>query len=128
MQRRKKVDLVFPADLVAPFFGLSFKNVNTGRILMDATALASKHGLMVPAELILFFKSIVTVEGMGRELVEDFDILGEVYEISDQIVDRLEVKESLMGLEQGVVLDRPQIENIGGETGVAETQELQHLR
>lgn len=73
-------------DLIAPYFGLSFKNVNTGRVLMDSTAMAARHGVAVPRDLMLFFKSLVTLEGMGRLVVRDFDMLSQIIEISDEIV------------------------------------------
>lgn len=73
-------------DLIAPYFGLSFKNVNTGKILMDSTSIAAKHGVAVPRDLLLFFKSIVTIEGMGRLIVRDFDVLAQIIEVSDEIV------------------------------------------
>ncbi|MES2767708.1 MAG: AarF/ABC1/UbiB kinase family protein [Bdellovibrionota bacterium] len=73
-------------DLIAPYFGLTFKNVNTGKLLMDAAALAGKHQIQVPSELMLFFKSIITVEGMGRDIVEDFDVLSQTLEIATEII------------------------------------------
>lgn len=73
-------------DLIAPYFGLSFKNVNTGRILMESTSIAARNGVAVPRDLMLFFKSVVTIEGMGRLVVKDFDILSQILEISDEIV------------------------------------------
>jgi len=73
-------------DLIAPYYGLTFKNVNTGRLLMDAASLAAKYQIQLPAELMLFFKSIVTVEGMGREIVEDFDVLSQTLEIASEIL------------------------------------------
>ena len=73
-------------DLIAPYFGLSFKNVNTGRLLMEAASLAGHHRIQVPGELMLFFKSIITVEGMGRDIVEDFDVLSQTLEIASDII------------------------------------------
>lgn len=73
-------------DLIAPYFGLTFKNVNTGKLLMDAASLAGKHQIQVPSELMLFFKSIITVEGMGRDIVEDFDVLSQTLEIATEIM------------------------------------------
>src|SRR3989344_4321001 len=73
-------------DLIAPYFGLTFKNVNTGKLLMDAAALAGRHQIQVPSELMLFFKSIITVEGMGRDVVEDFDVLSQTLEIASDII------------------------------------------
>lgn len=73
-------------DLLAPYFGLSMKNVDFGRLLMDSTAIAGKHRLVLPGELMLFFKSIVTVEGMARMIVADFDLLTYALEFADSIV------------------------------------------
>lgn len=73
-------------DLIAPYFGLTFKNVNTGKLLMESASLAGKYKIQVPAELMLYFKSIVTVEGMGREIVEDFDVLSQTVEIANEII------------------------------------------
>jgi ubiquinone biosynthesis protein len=73
-------------DLLAPFFGLSMKNVDFGKLLMDSTAIAGKHRLVLPSELMLFFKSIVTVEGMARMIVADFNLLDYALEFATDIV------------------------------------------
>ncbi len=73
-------------SLISPYFGLTFKNVDLGRLLLDACGIGSQHGLVLPSELLLFFKAIVTVEGMGRNLVEDFDILSLADRFSSEIV------------------------------------------
>jgi ubiquinone biosynthesis protein len=73
-------------DLIAPYFGLTMRNVNLGRLLMDSTAVASKHGLVLPAELVMFFKSIVSLEGMGRMILRDFDFLSYSLEFAKELV------------------------------------------
>lgn len=73
-------------DLIAPYFGLTLKNVNLGRLLLDSTAVASRHGLVLPSELVLFFKSIVSLEGMGRMLLKDFDFLSYSMEFAKELV------------------------------------------
>ncbi len=73
-------------DLIAPYFGLTMKNVNIGRLLMASTAVASKHGLVLPSELVLFFKSVVALEGMGRMLLPDFDFLTYSLEFAKELV------------------------------------------
>jgi ubiquinone biosynthesis protein len=62
-------------DLIAPYFGLTMKNVNLGRLLLDSTAVASRYGLVLPTELVMFFKSAVSLEGMARIILKDFDFL-----------------------------------------------------
>lgn len=62
-------------ELVAPYFGLTLKNVNLGKILMKSAGIAASHHLQVPTDLMLFFKSIVSLEGMARKINKDFDFL-----------------------------------------------------
>ncbi|MGE4134003.1 MAG: ABC1 kinase family protein [Bdellovibrionales bacterium] len=73
-------------DLIAPYFGMTMKNINVGRMLMDSTAVAARHGLVVPSELVLFFKSIVALEGMGRMILPDFDFLTYSLEFASELV------------------------------------------
>jgi len=73
-------------DLLAPFHGMTFKNVNFGKLLMDSTRVSANHGVIMPSELMLLFKAIVTVEGMGRTILEDFDILQYANEFAAEIV------------------------------------------
>ncbi len=74
-------------DLMSPYHGLSTKNVNFGKLLLDSTAIATRHRLSVPTELMLFFKSVVTIEGMGRTVIEDFDLLTYVLDMASDIVE-----------------------------------------
>lgn len=62
-------------ELIAPYYGLTLKNVNLGKILMKSSGIAARHHVQVPTELMLFFKSIVSVEGIGRKIDKDFDFL-----------------------------------------------------
>lgn len=71
------VDL-FARDLqsvIAPYYGLTLKNVNVGKILMSSSGIAASQGLVVPTELMLFFKSIISIEGLGTKISKDFDFL-----------------------------------------------------
>ncbi len=87
--------------LLAPHFGLNLKSVNLGRLLMSTTAIAAKHHLVVPSELMLFFKSIVTVEGMGRAIQDDFDLLPHALaftsEIAESRLDPQRLKDEALG-------------------------------
>ena len=72
--------------LIAPYFGLSSKYINSGQILMKATGVATQNHLQVPSELVMFFKSIVTIEGMARRVVDDFDLMQELTATSGEII------------------------------------------
>lgn len=62
-------------SLISPYFGLTMKHMNVGKILMSSSSVAAEHGLSVPAELMMFFKSIVSIEGLGQKIRPDFDFL-----------------------------------------------------
>ncbi len=72
-------------EMIAPFYGLSMKNVNLGKLLMSTSAVAAKHHLVLPAELMLFFKSIVSIEGIGRRIAKDFDFLQYSLEVAEEM-------------------------------------------
>ncbi len=61
--------------IIAPYFGLTLKNVNVGKILLSSSSVAARHGLTVPTELMLFFKSIISIESLGQKISKDFDFL-----------------------------------------------------
>ena len=73
-------------DMIAPYYGLTLKHVNVGKLLMDSTAVASRYGLQLPPELIMFFKSIVSIEGMGHVIMKDFNFLAYGLEFAAELV------------------------------------------
>ncbi len=73
-------------ELIAPYFGLTLKSVNLGQLLMESTSLAARHRIKIPSDLMLFFKSIVTVEGMGRQVISDFDLLPYALDFASELV------------------------------------------
>lgn len=62
-------------SIIAPYYGLSLKNTNIGKILLSSSNVAANHGLSVPTELMLFFKSIISIESLGNIIAKDFDFL-----------------------------------------------------
>jgi ubiquinone biosynthesis protein len=62
-------------NAIAPYLGLSISEVNTGKLLIEATKIAARYEIRVPGDWMLVFKAIVTIEGMGRTLDPEFDFL-----------------------------------------------------
>ena len=73
-------------ELIAPYYGLTLKNVNLGKLLMSTAGLAAKHHISVAPELMLFFKSLVHIESIGRRIADDFDFLQHAVEFANEIV------------------------------------------
>ncbi len=60
---------------VSPYMGLNISEVNSGKILVESTKIATKYEIRVPGDWMLVFKAILTMEGMGRTLDPNFDLL-----------------------------------------------------
>jgi ubiquinone biosynthesis protein len=55
--------------------GLSLSEVNLGKVLIEATKIATQYEVKVPGDWMIVFKAILTIEGMGRTLDPNFDLL-----------------------------------------------------
>lgn len=62
-------------DAISPYVGMSLGEVNAGKILLRSTSIAVRHKLVVPRELMLLFKAIVSIDALGKKLDPNFDVL-----------------------------------------------------
>ena len=74
-------------DIVAPYYGLSLKNVNIGKVLMDSASIAAQHRVIVPTELMLYFKSMMAIEGIGRSVDDDFDFIDHAISFAGELIE-----------------------------------------
>ena len=73
-------------NTLSPYMGLSLKELNVGKILIEATKIATEFNIKVPGDWMLVFKAILTMEGMGRTLDPDFDLLSMSQELIKDLV------------------------------------------
>jgi ubiquinone biosynthesis protein len=73
-------------NTLAPYLGLSLKDVNIGRVLIEATRIATKYDIRVPGDWMIVFKAILTLEGMGRALDPDFDLMAMGQDLVKELV------------------------------------------
>jgi ubiquinone biosynthesis protein len=62
-------------DTLSPYFGMSIKDLDTGKVLMESSAVAVRHKLELPSDLILLFRALITAQGMAKALDPEFDIV-----------------------------------------------------
>ena len=62
-------------NVLSPYLGLDLNDVNSGRVLIEATKIAAKYNIRVPGDWMLVFRAIITMEGMGRLLDPNFNII-----------------------------------------------------
>ncbi|MEK6704299.1 MAG: AarF/UbiB family protein [Bdellovibrionota bacterium] len=74
------------SNVISPYMGLSLGEINVGRVLIESTKLATKYNIKVPGEWMLVFKAIFTIEGIGRSLNPNFDLLAIGHELVKDLV------------------------------------------
>ncbi len=62
------------ADLMANYDHLQLKDVRVAALLNDIASLIRDNSLLLPADLTLLFKALITLEGLGQQLNPDFQL------------------------------------------------------
>ncbi len=61
------------------YHGVPLKQLSLTGMLTDLMAILREHQLSLPPDLILLIKALITLEGMGRQLDPDFDMVSEIH-------------------------------------------------
>ena len=76
------------------FYGLALEDVQIGELLNEAFGLAFRYRGRLPADLALLAKTLVMLEGLGRQLDPSFILVEEVRPFAAQLVrERLSLRE-----------------------------------
>lgn len=62
-------------ELIFNYESMPLKHVRFGVLLNDLTTVMRENHLMVPSDLTMLFKALITLEGLGRQLDPDFQIV-----------------------------------------------------
>ncbi|MBE8162983.1 MAG: phosphotransferase [Bdellovibrionaceae bacterium] len=73
-------------NLIDPYYGLNLKGVKLGQVFMETANLAFQHKIKIPIYLMIFFKSILSLEGTGRSLSGNFNFIKSAQEFADQFI------------------------------------------
>jgi ubiquinone biosynthesis protein len=73
-------------NTLSPYMGLPLNEINIGRVLIEATKIATKYNIKVPGDWMIVFKAILTIEGMARTLDPEFDLLAHGRELVNELV------------------------------------------
>jgi len=74
----------------------SLANVDFGAVLRDIVAGAMRHNVRVPPDYTMFFKALMTVEGIGKRISPDLDILAVCQPYVEQLITRRYEPEALL--------------------------------
>lgn len=73
-------------DVVSQYYGLALAELNIGALIGDMTALVRNHGLVLPSDIALLLKTLITLEGFGRLLNPRFDLIEEARPLMRRLV------------------------------------------
>ncbi len=62
-------------ELVTDFADLPLKDIRVGSVIARITAIVREHGIVLPADLTLMFKALITLEGSARKYDPDFRLV-----------------------------------------------------
>ena len=62
-------------QLVFDYEGVMLKDLRIGTVIRQFTAIMREHSIVLPADLSLMFKTLITLEGLGRQYNPDFHIV-----------------------------------------------------
>ncbi|MFN3544989.1 MAG: ABC1 kinase family protein [Thiobacillus sp.] len=73
-------------ELLQSYDNLQLKDVKIGALLNDITAMMRENDLLLPADLILLFKTLITLEGLGQQLDPEFHMIDHVTPFVEQVI------------------------------------------
>lgn len=74
------------AELLQTYDDLQLKDVKMGALLNDITAVMRDNNLILPADLTLLFKTLITLEGLGQQLDPEFHMIDQVTPFVERII------------------------------------------
>jgi len=66
------------SDFIGRYYEIPLKQLQVSMLLKEIFEIARIHQMVIPANLSLMLKALVTIEGLGRTLYPDFDMVSEV--------------------------------------------------
>ncbi len=73
-------------ELMRNYDDLQLKDLKIGALLNDVTALMRDNNLVLPADLTLLFKTLITLEGLGQQIDPEFHLIDQVTPFVERII------------------------------------------
>ena len=62
-------------ELVFDYEGMPLRDIRVGNVIRQFAAIVRAHSIVLPSDLSLMFKTLITLEGLGRQYDPDFHII-----------------------------------------------------
>jgi ubiquinone biosynthesis protein len=73
-------------ELVFEYDGVPLKDIRIGNLLRQFSAIVREHSIVLPADLTLMFKTLITLEGLGRQYDPGFHIVDRLTPLLTQAI------------------------------------------
>lgn len=73
-------------ELVFSYDDLQLKDVKIGALLQDITTILRENALVMPADLTLLFKALITLEGFGHQLDPNFHMVDHMTPFVEEVI------------------------------------------
>ena len=73
-------------EFFSSYENASLRQISFGKMLSDLTAVMRENHLSVPSDLAMLFKALITLEGLGRQLDPDFQIVRHLTPFVKQVI------------------------------------------
>ncbi len=83
-------------ELLQSYDDLQLKDIKIGAVLNDVTALMRDNNLMLPADLTLLFKTLITLEGLGQQLDPQFHMIDNLTPFVERIIHQRYTPQALL--------------------------------
>lgn len=73
-------------DIITRYYGIPLAELDAAALLLDITSLLRNHDLVLPSDIAMLIKAIITLEGFGRVLDPSFDVMSEAEPLIKRMV------------------------------------------
>jgi ubiquinone biosynthesis protein len=84
------------SSIFAPYYGLPLREIPGGQLLMEASGIALRHKVTLPRDLLMVFKAIMILEGLGRQMDPEFDMVAAGSKFAKKVLASLYSPEQLL--------------------------------
>ncbi len=74
------------AEFIADYYQLPLARINIRKLINEFIYMMKKHHIKFPSELMLFAKALITIEGIGRQLDPEFNLIEHIKPAASEMV------------------------------------------
>ena len=74
------------SEFIDDYYEIPLQEINAGKLLVEFVEILTQYRIKFPSDLMLLAKALVTMEGLGRQLDPDFNMIGHLRPFMEKLV------------------------------------------